>query len=347
LVIFVMLCRRLGTDFRHSVGTNLRGLRIFLQSGTKMLNQNLIGVTLSLLFVTTATFGQTGPTFDVASIKKAEPLSIDLVRSGKMKIGMVIDAAQVNINSMSIAEMLRAAYKVKSFQVSGPDWMAQERWNIVAKMPAGASRDQVPEMLQALLADRFKLALHHSTTEQAVYALVVTKSGKLPESAPEDNPAPMTPGGPAAPLAPTPTDGGAQVRASATSDASGNFNMNSINGNAKMVPRENGMRIEITKMNMTGMLELLGRFVERPVVDATGLKGRYDLNIDVGLEDMLALARAAGMNVPVMPNNGGAAEPGSSSVFAAIQPYGLKLEPRKASIDMLVIDHLEKTPTEN
>ena len=62
---------------------------------------------------------------------------------------------------------------------------------------------------------------------------------------------------------------------------------------------------------------------------------------------MLSLARAAGMNVPSMPNNGGAAEPGNSSVFAAIQQYGLKLEPRRAPIDMLVIDHLEKTPTEN
>jgi len=334
-------------NFRQSIGTKLRGLRIFLQSGVKMLTRNFSGVTVSLLFATTAMFAQTGPSFEVASIKKAEPLSIDLVRSGKMKIGVVIDAAQVRISSMSISDLLRVAYKIKSFQLSGPDWMGQERWDIVAKMPAGASRDQVPEMLQALLADRFKLTLHHSTTEQAVYALVVTKSGKLKESEPEDNTAPATPGSPAAPLAPTPTDGGAQVRASATSDANGNFNMNSINGNAKMVPRDNGMRIEVTKMNATGMMELLGRFVERPVIDASDLKGRYDFNLDVGLEDMIALARAAGMNVPSMPNNGGAAEPGSSSVFVAIQQYGLKLEPRRAAIDMLIVDHLEKTPTEN
>jgi uncharacterized protein (TIGR03435 family) len=106
------------------------------------------------------------------------------------------------------------------------------------------------------------------------------------------------------------------------------------------------MRIELTKMNALGMVDMLGRFVERPVIDMTDLKGRYDLTLDVGFEDMIALAHAAGMNVPVPPSMA-APTPGSSAVFTAIQQYGLKLEPRKAPIDMIVIDHVEKTPTEN
>jgi len=203
----------------------------------------------------------------------------------------------------------------------------------------------VPEMIAALLADRFKLTFHRTNKEQAVYALTVMPSGlKLKESAPEDGAGGV--GGPAAPLAPTPTDGGAQVRVNVASDSSGNINTASPNGSMKMVPRENGMRIEATKMNSTGMVELLGRFVERPVVDMTDLKGRYDFSLDVGLDDMLALARAAGMSIP-MPGPVTAPEPGSSVVFTAIQPYGLKLEPRKSPIEMLVIDHVEKTPTDN
>jgi uncharacterized protein (TIGR03435 family) len=63
---------------------------------------------------------------------------------------------------------------------------------------------------------------------------------------------------------------------------------------------------------------------------------------------MLSLARGAGIAVPMAPGDPTrATEPGSSSIFAAIQQYGLKLEPRKAPIELLVIDHVEKSPTEN
>ncbi len=302
-------------------------------------------VSISLLFVTATAFGQNGPTFEVASIKKAEPLSVNSVMSGGMNLGMTIDDAIVNVKSMSIAELMRYAYKVKSFQISGPDWLGSERFSIVAKMPHGASRDQIPEMMQALLAERFKLVFRRESKEQAVYALTVMKTGlKMQESAPEDGAAPAG-GGPAAPLAPAPTDGGAQVRLGVSSDASGSIATASVNGSMKMLPRENGMRIQCTKMNTTGMMELIGRFVERPVIDMTDLKGRYDFDLDVGLQDMLNLAKAAGMSVPVMPQ--APADPGSSAIFTAVQQYGLKLEPRKAAIDMLIIDHVEKAPTDN
>lgn len=299
----------------------------------------------SVLFVTFAALAQTSPTFEVASVKKTEPLSVNAVMAGKMNLGMTIDNAMVTVKSMSLAELMRVAYKVKAYQISGPEWLPAERYTISAKMPSGSNRDQIPEMMQALLADRFKLSLHRTTKEQSVYALVVMPSGlKLQESAPDD-PAPTT-GGPAASPTVAPADGGATVRVNVTSDASGRVSTVGPNGAMKMVPRENGMRIELTKMNTIGLVDALGRFVERPVIDMTDLKGRYDLNLDVGFEDMLALARAAGMNVPVQ-GPATAAEPGSSAVFTAIQQYGLKLEPRKAPIDMLIIDHVEKIPTEN
>jgi uncharacterized protein (TIGR03435 family) len=303
-------------------------------------------VSTSLLFVTAITFAQSAPTFEVASIKKAEPLNVNAAMAGKINLGMTIDDAQVHIQSMSLAELMRVAYKVKPYQVTGPEWLTAERYTITAKMPAGANRDQVPEMLQALLADRFKLTFHRETKEENVYALIVMKSGlKMQESAP-DEPAPSAaPGGPAAPLAPTPTDGSAQVRVNVSSDAGGTVNTASPNGSMKMLPRENGMRIQVTHMNAIGMVDMLTRFVEKPVIDMTDLKGRYDFTLDVGLEDMLALARAAGMAIPIQAPP--SADPGSSAVFTGIQQYGLKLDPRKAPIDLLVIDHVEKTPTEN
>ena len=107
--------------------------------------------------------------------------------SGKLHIGMKVDGARVDFGSMTIADLIVAAYKVKSFQVSGPDWIKTERWDIVAKLPEGSNKDQVPEMLQSLLADRFKLALHRDTKDQSVYALIVGKGGpKLKESPPDE-----------------------------------------------------------------------------------------------------------------------------------------------------------------
>jgi len=297
-----------------------------------------------LLLTAGAAFAQNAPEFEVASIKKADPLDTNAVMSGQMHMGMTIDAARVDIRSLSLTELLRIAYKVKTFQVSGPEWLNTERFDITAKMPAGASRDQAPAMLQALLADRFKITLHRSTTEQPVYALVVAKGGaKLKESPPD------TDLSPADPAAPAPADGSAQVRAMATSNAKGVVTSSGPNGAAKLTTGADGMHIELIKMNTTGMLDLLGRFVDRPIVDMTELMGKYDLTLDVGMEDVLNLARASGINVPMRQSAdpGRASEPGSSSIFAAIQQYGLKLEPRKAPLELLVIDHAERTPTEN
>ncbi|MEI9973126.1 MAG: TIGR03435 family protein [Ignavibacteriota bacterium] len=310
-----------------------------------MLSKRLPWVSVSLLFATAA-FGQSPIAFEVASVKKTEPLNVNMIMSGKMNLGMVIDNAQVTMRSMSIAEMMRVAYRVKPYQVSGPEWITAERYTVAAKMPAGSTREQVPEMMQALLAERFKLTFHRETKEQPVYALVVMKGGtKLQESAPDET-ASASAGGPAAPQGAVPTDGSAQVRVNVTSDAGGMVQQASPNGNVKFLPRENGMRLELTKMNALGMVDQLGRFVERPVVDMTDLKGRYDLTLDVGMADMLSMARAVGMAIPIQPPPG-AMDPGNSAVFTAIQQYGLKLDPRKMPIDMLVIDHVEKNPTDN
>jgi len=131
-----------------------------------------------------------GVEFEVASIKPAQPITSQL-SSGKFHIGMQVDGARVDIGSMPLAALLPLAFKVMQYQIAGPAWlssemMSAERFDIMGKMPEGAKQDQVPEMLQALLADRFKLTFHRETREHAVYALVVAKGGpKLQESGPE------------------------------------------------------------------------------------------------------------------------------------------------------------------
>jgi uncharacterized protein (TIGR03435 family) len=127
-----------------------------------------------------------GPAFEVASIKPAAPLNPGMLASGQTHLGMKIDGSRVDIRYISLGALIRMAYRVRTDQLSGPDWMNAERWDILAKLPEGASTSQVPEMLQALLAERFKLTLHRESVERGVYALVVGKNGpKLKEAAPD------------------------------------------------------------------------------------------------------------------------------------------------------------------
>ena len=285
-------------------------------------------------------------TFEVASVKPAAPVGRGQLLSGQTHVGMQIDAARVDIGGMSLAELIRVAYRVKLYQVSGPDWMASQRFDVLAKMPEGASREQVPEMLQALLAERFKLTVRRESKEQAVYALVVGKNGpKLKESAPDaDAPA------------------GGEPSAALDVHVSGRGENTSVSisggpiGTAHMSMGPNGtMRLEAPKINMAALADTLSRFFDRPVVDLTELKGTYQVVVDLSMEDLRNAARTMGYMAPGM--GGGrdgaratadaASDPGGLSIFAAVQQLGLKLEPRKTPIETIVIDHLEKTPTEN
>src|SRR6476620_8172887 len=108
------------------------------------------------------------PTFEVASIKPAPPPG-----GNNMMVRMGGDPGRIDYANVSLKDVIRLAYRVKNYQIAGPDWLESARFNIVAKLPEGSSREQIPEMLQALLAERFKLALHRETKELPVYGLVV------------------------------------------------------------------------------------------------------------------------------------------------------------------------------
>src|ERR1051326_6461347 len=135
--------------------------------------------------VVAGTLAQTAPRpeFEVASIRPAAPITN---LQGKTRIGMRVDAGRMEYSFGSLRDLIRTAWRLKDYQVQAPGWLADARFDIAAKLPDGASIDQTPEMLQALLAERFKLEVHHETREHPVYALVVAKNGpKLTASAPD------------------------------------------------------------------------------------------------------------------------------------------------------------------
>jgi uncharacterized protein (TIGR03435 family) len=326
----------------------------------KLLPKFIIGVVLA----TASAFAQNPPApvttlaFEVASIKPAGPLDPVKIQSGQMRIGMKVDKALVDIGAMSLTELICVAFKVKPHQVAGPNWMTVDRFNVKAKMPDGATEEQVPEMLKALLIERFQLTFHKDTKEASVYALIVGKGGhKMKEAVPETAPPPvddkntMTVG-----------QGKDQVKISGDPQRGNVVVRGGGTGTMRMAMGEKGMKMEASAVKMEVLVEMLGRFVDRPVVDQTELKGEYQVTLELSMEDLMNVARAAGVAVPPggpggrgggggEPGRAAPAEnigdPGGGSIFQSVQQLGLKLDPRKAPIERIVIDRVEKTPTEN
>ncbi|HUP04435.1 MAG TPA: TIGR03435 family protein [Bryobacteraceae bacterium] len=301
------------------------------------------------------------PAFEVASIKPSPPLDPNAILSGKMHVGMKTDAGRVDIGFLSLADLIRVAYRVKPYQISGPDWMSGQRFDIQAKIPEGVSTEQVPEMLQALLAERFGLTIHRDKTDQPVYALMVGKNGPKLKDAPPDPPASDTPVEPPK-GAITIGSGSDQVSISGNPRSGQGLIINSAqSGKLHMAMGEDGaMELTVEKMSMPAFADALTQFVGRPVVDATGLKGNYQIALSLSLNDLMAVARSSGLSLPGVPSlpagqgagamarpADAASDPGSSSIFTAVERLGLKLDSQKQPMDRIVVDHLEKAPTEN
>jgi uncharacterized protein (TIGR03435 family) len=270
--------------------------------------------------------------FEVASIRPAAAID---ATNASVKIGIHIDGAQIRFTSLSLRDCMRYAWEVKDYQISGPDWVAADRWDIVAKLPAGSSSDQVPEMLQNLLTDRFKLSFHHDSKEVAVYALVLAKGGiKLQET-------PLDPNAPPPSVKPKSINVNAQGSAAGVFVDMGQGSSYSFADN-KLVGKQ---------LNMFRLADTLGRYMEKPVVDMTGLPDTkfYDFTFDISADDYRTmLIRTAIRNgVTLPPGAERLADLPTDTLAAAMEAAGLRLESRKAAQDVMVIDKADKTPTDN
>ncbi len=135
--------------------------------------------------------------FEVATVKPSAPLDQAAMRGGKAHIGTRIDSTRVDIGTATLFRLICTAYRLRPYQVTGPDWLKTTVYDIQAKIPDGVSADKVPEMLQTLLTERFSLKIHHESKDQPVYALVVGPGGiRMKESPPEPAPPPPAPGTP-------------------------------------------------------------------------------------------------------------------------------------------------------
>jgi uncharacterized protein (TIGR03435 family) len=293
------------------------------------------------IFLAAALASAQPATFEVASVKSAvEPDRQPIICLVPCMPGerLTVVGSRVDIRYMSLERLMLTAYGLKSYQLSGPDWMRSQRFDIEAKIPEGVSKDRIPEMLQALLAERFKLSIHRDAKEQPVYALVVAKTGsKLQEAAADAS-------------APLPDSPGAKPLYTPQGDArmlgNGNFAVqNGPFGSVRGGMSPAGMRFEFLNITMPALAEVLMPHTDRPVIDMTGLTGAFHI-VSVGHMPEGGGGRKGSTNDAPDPS-GPRPDPFGEGLFSAIAKAGLKLEPRKAPVETIVVDRLEKTPTVN
>jgi uncharacterized protein (TIGR03435 family) len=272
------------------------------------------------------------PTFEVGVIRPSLPMAeaIPLLREGKLKVGISIDKARVDMGFVTLTDLIVEAYNVRPHQISGPDWLLMERFDIQAKLPDGDAQDQVPQMVRTMLADRFGLRLHTEARSISAYALIIGKNGpKLQPSTLPPDPEPAK-----GLTTMTPSAGGKLASTGGPA------------GPTQMTMGPNGMQLVMLKTKISALADMLTTILDKPVVDRTGLTGDYQITLDIPQSDVANVARAFGMGGPAT-TSGAPTDPGGGSMFQAVEQFGLRLDSHKEQIETLVIDHIEKLPTAN
>lgn len=227
------------------------------------------------------------------------------------------DPGRMRYSYMSVKNLLMTAYGMKNYQISGPAWIESQVYDIEARVPAGATKEQAAVMLQNLLADRFQLKLHRETKEVPIYNLVAGKKGSKLQPYEEGKPfAFHLPDEP-------------EIRP----------------GQLMMTMNAGKRRVEARKQSVQSLADMLAAEAGRPVLNKTGMNG----DIDYALEfQPSGQNRAPAAPPPDVLVTGAAHDDDSPSIFTAVQEQlGLRLEPGKGPIETLIVDSGEKVPTEN
>lgn len=275
-----------------------------------------------------ATLPAASRAFDAASVRPSNGSA-----QGRVNLGIQVDGSQVHIVGLQLRDLLRLAYNVKPYQIVGPKELDGSRFDVAATLPAGATPEQVPQMLQSMLASRFDLKVHRDMHEFSVYALVQEDGGRFhlkPTVAAAELPDPR--------------------RALANLAANGSEQGVALNlGNGSGYSFANN-QFQVTRLSMAVFAYSLSRFMDRPVIDATGLKDGYDFTLALTPEDYrLMLIRAAVNSGVLLPPQALALLEGASpaSLYTSLHNIGLKLVSREAPLERIVVDHVSAVPAPN
>jgi uncharacterized protein (TIGR03435 family) len=320
-----------------------------------MRNLNWSGVAsvvcLAALQLVHAQAPATEPKFEVASIKPSQsPMEMMRAGRGMGAAGPVFSGQHVQIGTMAVSNMIAAAYRSDVSHLTEPAWTTTTYFSVEAVMPEGTTKDQFPEMIRALLTDRFHLSAHKAMTDLPAYVLTLAKPGtKLKPPAELDKTGcdawrddPQFPG--------------AKV-CMASEMADGVRNAITIRTDSKMGPqrfttKREGSVMELYKITVPQFADYLGgaimavpnrnQYPIMQVIDKTGLEGQFHISVEREFEDA-ALSPADGpvQRIPITPDLV------ANEIMRGLSKEGLKLEKTTAPVEMVVVDRIDQAPTEN
>ena len=237
--------------------------------------------------------GQTAkdlPSFEVASIKRSPPPKeegVTTVTARDRGTGLIV------YENMCLKDLLQTAFRMEDYQIDGPDWLLEERYNITARTADGTPYAQRRQMLQRLFIERLNLKYQMVKRDLPSYVIERGKGRPTLLTAKERHP-----------------------------DENGSMEGSGVGGG----------QLDAKNMTVEGIGNMLSHVLRAPVVDQTGIKGEFDLALDWRND-------AASEN--------GAVELDGLVVAAFQKATGLVLRKRKAPLDVLAVDHIDKVPTEN
>jgi uncharacterized protein (TIGR03435 family) len=244
------------------------------------------------------------------------------------------DPGQVTCKNVTLEDLILRAYDVQPYQLkNAPSWFDSERYTIVAKVAPGASKADAREMMQTLLAERFKLAIRRETQEGRCYSLAIEKGGPRLKAG---------------------TEGESMERATILPDGSGGVTVPDnalgrpvkVAGNRLVALTGGGMVMILgNSQPISALARILSGLMNGPVRDDTELSGVYDFSLD--------FAPPPGTSGP-LPGPTGDLLPGSTplepplSIFQALRDtLGLRLQMTRGPVEYLVVEHAERIPTAN
>jgi uncharacterized protein (TIGR03435 family) len=300
-------------------------------------------------------FAQSTPArkFDVASVKPIPESQVARQPAGERgsgrgcPAGIRVNPAHVEFRCSTLLQLMGYAFRISPDRISGPDWITgigSPRFNIAAALPEGTSKDDIPEMLQTLLAERFQLVVHRAVANKSIYALVRTTNVVIMKQVlPSQSPGTPSIDG----ESPEEVYGETQLR---TSSDSGGVSVTLISNPRMGTVRQTGdpykgQRWEASSISMAGLADLLDKVapLSLPILDMTNVPGRFEIVLEVSLpppatlvDEPAAQSRAVEMEEAVLRafNNG-------------LKKLSLRLERRSGPVETIMVDRAVKTPLPN
>ena len=293
-----------------------------------------------------ATAAPTQLTSQVSPRDRFEVASVRLSPPGAREVQTVTDA-RVDLLNIPLRSLLLMAFRVRELQLDAPNWTNQLRVDLQAALPPGATRSQVPGMLQSVLAERFGLVARVESRPIEVQVLAVGPAGvkmrgveAVDELSTE--------------FSDTPQMGGIAERRFETIDGQVRsmmmpMGLRTVTSRSRYDRTFTARRttvLDAARMTMTELATVLSSTLDEPVVDRTGLTGWYQFKIELP-PDGASVRRLLSAGISTTVQGTPLTDPTGVSAFAAVEGLGLKLEKRLTALDIVVVEKLERVPTAN